>query len=90
MCDFASELENIVKQYRKTTIFNCDMEKQLFLVYGIKKDGSTTEKRVTDREHLEKCAKYVKHDFNVAEAHYNKAAFCFDGYLVQGDYQGTL
>ena len=45
------------------------MEKQLFLVYGIKKDGSTTEKRVTDREHLEKCAKYVKHDFNVAEAH---------------------
>ena len=80
----------MIHLFVQLNIFMMKMEKQLFLVYGIKKDGSTTEKRVTDREHLEKCAKYVKHDFNVAEVHYNKAAFCFDGYLVQGDYQGTL
>lgn len=32
MCNFASELENIVKQYGKTTIFSYNIEKQLFLI----------------------------------------------------------
>ena len=66
------------------------MEKKLYFVYGILPNGDSTDKRVTDQEHLETCAYYVKHDFNVPTAHYNEATFCFDGYLVLGEYQGTL
>lgn len=67
------------------------MEKTLYFVYALDEHGYLKgEKRVTDEEHLETCAKYVKHDFGVEFAHYNKCSFCFDGYLVQGDYCGKL
>ena len=61
----------------------------LFFVYALDENGYVKgEKRVTDSEHLEEAIKYVKHDFHTDEAHVNKASFCFDGYLVQGDYLG--
>lgn len=63
----------------------------LYLVYVIDKDGYIKgEKRVTDNKHLSECVRSIKHDFNVPLVHYNKAVFCFDGYLVQGDYLGTI
>lgn len=63
--------------------------KDLYMVYALDTNGYLKgEKRITDREHLDKCIKYVKHDFHVEIAHFNKCSMCFDGYLVQGDYMG--
>ena len=65
------------------------MEKQLYFVYAILPNGDSTEKLVTDEEHLETCINTAKVKFNAIRVHHNKASMCFDGYLVQGDYLGT-
>ena len=66
------------------------MEVNLYFVYGILPNGDTTEKRVTDLLHLRHCADMLKAQCGVSKAHYNVADMCFDGYLVQGEYCGTL
>lgn len=63
----------------------------LFFVYALDKQGNVIgEKRITNRAKLQHCAYCVCSDYGVNKAHYNKADFCLDGYLVQGDYQGTI
>lgn len=65
------------------------MDEQLYFVYAILSNGDSTEKLVTDSEHLDTCVNNAKAKFNAIRVHVNKASMCFDGYLVQGDYIGT-
>lgn len=65
------------------------MKNQWYFVYAIFPNGDSTEKLVTDEEHLETCVETAKHKFNTDKVHYNKASLCFDGYLVQSTYMGT-
>lgn len=66
------------------------MNSQLYFVYGCNSFGDTTEKRLTDKEHLETAIKTAKKDFNGMTIYVNKASFCFDGYLVQGSFCGSF
>ena len=66
-----------------------NMENQFYFVYAILPNGDSTEKLVTDEEHLDICINTVKTKFRASKVHYNKAGMCFDGYLVQSDYIGT-
>lgn len=63
--------------------------KDLFFVYSLDHKGDVIEKRITDSEHLQRCASSLKHDCG-GIVHYNIADMCVDGYLVQGDYLGIL
>ena len=70
-------------------IFNSNMENQFYFVYAILPNGDSTEKLVTDEEHLDTCINTAKSKFNTSKVHYNKAVMCYDGYLVQSEYMGT-
>lgn len=66
-----------------------NMDGNLYFVYALDENGYVMgEKKVTDSEHLEKCVESVCRDNHVKVAHVNKAEMCFDGYLVQGNYEG--
>ena len=69
--------------------FNSNMENQFYFVYAVLPNGDSTEKLVTDEEHLETCINTAKSKFKTSKVHYNKAGMCYDGYLVQSDYMGT-
>ena len=70
-------------------ICNRNRESQVYLVYAILPNGDSTEKLVTDEEHLDMCINTAKSKFNTSKVHYNKAVMCYDGYLVQSEYMGT-
>ena len=69
--------------------FNSNMENQFYFVYAVLPNGDSTEKLVTDEEHLETCINTAKSKFKTSKVHYNKAGMCYDGYLVQSEYMGT-
>ena len=76
-------LETLEKQIQKT-------DAQFFFVYAVDDYFESSEKRVTDKEHLLKAIEMAKQDFKGHIICLNKASFCFDGYLVQGDYIGSF
>lgn len=61
-----------------------------FFVYGCNAVGEPTEKRVTDGAHLPVVIKAAREDFKGMKICVNKAVYCFDGYLVQGEYYGSF
>lgn len=63
---------------------------KFYFVYGVNQFGEATEKRITDEEHLQVAINTLKDELNVKKVYVNKATFCFDGFLVQGDYLGTF
>ena len=69
--------------------FNSNMENQFYFVYAVLPNGDSTEKLVTDEEHLETCINTAKSKFKTSKVHYNKAVMCYDGYFVQSEYMGT-
>lgn len=64
---------------------------ELFFVYGVKEDGSTTEMRISTKKNLGQCAYYIKCDFSgVVTIFYNKAKMCAFGYIVKGEFMGNV
>lgn len=64
----------------------------MFFVYCLDKNGYKIGdmNRVTDADHLQTCVNTLCAETKSTEAHYNKVYMCFDGYLFQGDYCGTM
>lgn len=64
---------------------------ELYFVYALGEDGShLSDKKVTDKEHLETCIKELKWELGVSKVYVNKADMAFCGWLVQGDFCGTF
>lgn len=63
---------------------------QMYFVYYLNSVGDKVEQRVTDEAHLNVCIEHSKQDWRVDKVWVNKADFCFNGYLVQGDYVGKM
>lgn len=64
-------------------------ENKMYFIYILDKNGyDKKEQRVTDYIHFFTCVRTAKEDWNVDKVCVNKADFCANGYLVQGEYLG--